>query len=115
SDLVEAQHVRRVRRCRGGVGMYFEEEGIRARRYRGAHQTRDVLRLTTAHSPALSRSLHRMGAIEDHGPLEDLPERHEVSHVHDEITVPEERPALGDGNAASPGRPGLTHRASHLV
>jgi len=81
--------------------MCFEEESLCSRSYRGQREDRHKLAGTTA-SPlrTLTRSLHAVGSVKDHGRLARFAEPGKRAHVNDEISVAEKGPPLSDSDVA---------------
>ena len=95
--------------------MRLEEKPVGAGGYGSARENRDELtRSAAAAARALPGALHAVRRVEDDRRLAARAEAHEAAHVHNQITVPEERAALGNGDlAAAFRRPDLRDRADH--
>src|SRR5436190_17750487 len=92
-QLVERYHVGPIGRGVRGIRMRLEEEAVGPGGCRGIEQRRYERAIAAARSVApLPRLLHRVRRLEDHGCVARGAPPRERPHVHDKITVAEERP-----------------------
>ena len=63
----------------------------------------------------MPRLLHGVGGVVHDGRAAGGSQAREIAHVHHEIAVPEERPALGDGDLGRAAGPDLLDGAAHAV
>src|SRR5467141_1228980 len=114
-ELVERDHVRSVGRRPGGIGVGLEEKAIGAGGGSGVQQGRNKATVATARAvTALTRLLHRVGRVEDHGRVTGGAEPGEAAHVDDQVAISEKRPALGDGHFGRATGANFFDGAAHL-
>ena len=96
--------------------MRLEEEAVGTRHGRGREQRRNEFALPSAGAARpLPRLLHGVGRVEDHRRARGRREPREIAHVHHEVTVAEEGPALGDRDVRAAAAPHLLERARHRL
>src|SRR5829696_4524316 len=94
--------------------MGLEKKTISAGRGGGGQKSWDEFALATANAALTPpRLLDSMGGIEDHRRTRGVPQPSEVPHVDHQITIAEERTALGDRYFSGPGTTHLLHRTTH--
>src|SRR5690242_8987851 len=100
--------------------MSFHEQAIGTGGDRGESERRNEFTGAAARpAHALSRTLHTVGGVEDHGNVAGRAHAAKTAHVDDEITISKEAASLGHGHfvpcRARLIEPGVAAPALHLV
>src|SRR5882762_1065842 len=94
-QLVQRHHVRPVGGRAGRIGMGLEEKAIGAGGGRGIQQRWNDAAVAAAGAvPALSRLLHCVRCVEDHGRVAGGTQPRETAHVDDQVSISKKRPPL---------------------